>query len=194
MKLLVLVVALLLSTAVRADWSLEFVRITCIPEARYFYFEYKPIDGSAALTDAQVSDEKQRERMRTWQKHGYFDPRDLDFECRLPESRYRLRTSQPPGHEGRCGAAPTITLNLLRNGSSYVKDVTLGDDCYGGPSVLSVEIADKLDGWGTREMTICVKAGQAEAAKCTFLSETYGDITKVVPITPAVVERYAKER
>jgi hypothetical protein len=195
MKLSTLVVALLFATAARADWSLDFVRVTCIPEARYFYFEYKAVSGPAALTDTQFDDKKRLERMRTWQRHGYFDPHNLVRECRLPDSTYRLLTSQPPARErGMCGGAPPITLNLLRNGSAFLKDVILGENCFGGPSVVSVEITDGLDGWNTRQMTVCVSPASGEAPKCTFLSETYNDITKAIPITSESVERYAKER
>jgi hypothetical protein len=196
MRTLVLIVALLtFSHAARADWSLEFVRITCIPEARYFYFEYKPVSGPAALTDTQFDEKMQRERMRIWQRHGFFDPRSLERECRLPESTYKLITSQPPAREqGMCGGAPQITLNLFRNGTAFFKDVVFGDDCFGGPSVVSVEITDGLEGWDTRQMTVCISPAVGEARMCKFLSETYGDIAKAVPVTGEVINRYVKER
>ncbi|MFS2036317.1 hypothetical protein ACEN8I_20005 [Polaromonas sp. CT11-55] len=195
MRISVFIIACLFSAAARADWPLTFVRVTCIPEARYFYFEYKPVSGPAALTDAQFDDRKLAARMRAWQRHGYFDPRKLDRNCSLPESTYSLRTSQEDAREsGECGGAPSIKLNLLRNGSPVLQDVVLGDACLGGASVASVEITDGLDGWGSRKMTLCVTPAPGETPHCKYLSEDYKQITQAVPITSEAIERYAKER
>ena len=104
MKAAVLTFAFLLPVVAWADEYLEFVRITCIPEARYFYFEYKFVSGPAGLTDDYLDDKKRLESMRVWQSHGYFDPANLEQDCRIPGSTYRLLTIQPlPSEHGMCG-------------------------------------------------------------------------------------------
>lgn len=71
--------------------------------------------------------------------------------------------------------------------------VIFGDACFGRPSVLSVEITDGLEGWDTRQMMLCLspKAGMPQV--CKFLSETYSDISKAIPIDQNKVEKYAEE-
>lgn len=98
--------------------------------------------------------------MKLWKKKGYFDPSKLNFECRMPESTYKIIATQPSGSpRGQCGAAPSITLSLIRNGEPYLSNVTFGDDCFGGPSVYRFEISDELDGWGGMRMTVCTSPG-----------------------------------
>ena len=109
----------LLALESNADWTFDFVRVTCVPEARYFRLEYAGVYGPAALTDAQHDDRKTRERLAIWRKHGYLAPGKLRYECQLPESKYRITATQSGwADRGSCGAAPEITLSLARNGAT----------------------------------------------------------------------------
>lgn len=193
MKGFVAVILLLAATQpAKADWYVNFIQITCIPEARYLAFEAKDIEGSYVLMEAQFDDKKRAQRMNLWMKQGYFDPSKLDFECRMPESTYKITATQPPASaRGQCGAAPSITLSLLRDGKPYLSNVTFGDDCFGGASVYRVELSDGLQGWDTRQMTICTTPGTDH---CKFLSDTYQDIVKAVPIDQSKVAGYAENK
>lgn len=92
-----------------------------------------------------------------------------------------------------CGAAPQITLNLVRYGIPILDKVIFGDDCFGGPTVLSTEITDGLQGWDTRQMTLCLSPGSDSPKKCEFLSETYGAISKAIPINQEKVGKYVEK-
>lgn len=185
------VVSMLLTIAqpVQADWYVNFIQITCIPEARYLAFEAKDIEGSYVLMETQFDDKKRSQRMALWQKQGYFDPSKLSFECHMPESTCKIIATQPPrSAHGQCGAAPSITLSLFRNDQPYLDNVTFGPDCFGGPSVTRLELSDGLTGWDTRQMTVCI----APTGTCKFLSETYSAITSAVPIDQGKVGRYVQ--
>jgi hypothetical protein len=152
MKTLILIAfstgLLICSGSAIADWSMDFVRITCIPEARYFRIEYAPISGSAALLETQSDDKQRSQRMLAWKKHGYYEATNLQYECRLPESTYNISAVQTPESEhGMCMAAPQITLSLFRNGIPILDKVIFGNDCFGGPTVVSTEVTDGLEGW-----------------------------------------------
>lgn len=176
-----------------ADWSMDFVRITCIPEARYFRFDYTPISGPAVLLEAQFDDKKRSQRMLAWMKQGYYEATNLQYECRLPESTYKISAVQPPQRDrGMCGAAPQITLSLLRDGTPVLDKIIFGNDCFGGPTVVSAEITDGLQGWNTRQMNLCLSPKSDMPRLCKFLSETYGAISKVIPITQEKVGEYVK--
>ena len=214
----IFLVALLVVTACPAwaDWYVNFVHITCIPEARYLAFEAKSIKGSYVLMETEFDEKRRAERLILWRKQGYFEPANLKFECKLPESTYTIIANQPePSDHGMCGGAPSITLTLLHDGKPFVenmtglptqvkqqllahidgnrpflKDVTFGDDCFGGPAVYRVELSDGLNGWDTRQMTVCTSPG---VDQCKFLSDTYGDIIKAIPIDNTKVAEYAKK-
>lgn len=201
MKYPIIVMALLFPTITNADWTQHFVRITCIPEARFFSFEYRPVDGSSALTDAIFDEKKRVQRLDIWKRQGYFEPSQLKYECRLPEATYILLTKQrDPQDHGWCGANQPITLNLLRNGIVILDNVTFGDACIdAGAFVTSTDISEPPQGWGKRTMSVCVVGLPAEGQlstdakpRCEFLSDER--LTKAIPITTKTVEHYAKER
>lgn len=187
--LVVACILLTIAQPAQADWFVNFVHITCIPEARYLAFEVKDIEGSYVLMETQFDDKKRAQRMALWKKNGYFDPSKLTFECHMPESTYKITATQPPASaHGQCGAAPSITLSLLRNGEPYLSNVMFGGDCFGGPSVTRVELSDGLNGWDTRQLTVCI----APRGTCEFLSETYSAISKSIPIDQHKLAGYAK--
>ncbi len=187
------ILAILFPPMCQADWHYDFVRITCIPEARYLQFEAKSIEGSYVLMETQFDEKLKRQRLAAWIKKGYYDPSRLEFECRMPESTYKIETTQPsPSAHGQCGGAPSITFSLYKDGELMIESVILGNDCFGRPSVQSVEISDGLQGWDTRQMTLCVAGNQKSS--CKFLSETSGAISKAIPIDQNKVNDYASQK
>ena len=111
----------------------------------------------------------------------------------MPESIYKITTTQSsPSAHGQCGAAPSITLSLYKDGELIINKVIFGDDCFGGPSLMSVEISDGLQGWDSRQMNLCVAGNKGQS--CKFLSETYGDISKAIPINQQKINDYASAR
>jgi hypothetical protein len=184
----------LFSAPSRADWSIDFVRITCLSEARYLQFESRSIDGNYVLLDTQDGKSFHDERTAAWEKKGYYRPSALTYECKLPDATYTIQASQPPPQaSGPCGVSPYVTLTLMRDDRLVLDHVVFGPDtCYGkqGISVSSVEISDGLRGWD-RAMTLCLLP---EPSPCVFLSEQYKDISKAMPIDQESIVRYFRER
>jgi hypothetical protein len=201
MKSLIIVLALLFPTIASADSTQHFVRITCIPEARFFSFEYRAVDGNAALTDAKYDEKKRKRRLDLWKNQGYFEPSHLKYECRLQGVSYTLSTKQrKPQDRGGCGANQPIELTLLRNNKEILHNVMLGDVCIeAGAFVTSVDISEPPDGWGSKTMTICVVGSPPEGQlrtdakpRCEFLRDE--ELIQTMPITTKTIERYGKGR
>lgn len=175
-KLLSAVLLFLCAGAAHADWTMDFIRISCIPEARYIRFDYTPISGHDVELETAHNDKKRRERMLVWKKHGYHEPTRLQHECRLPGSTYTISASHPPARDtGNCGAAPRVTLSLLRNGRPVLNKVVFGADCHDGPTVVSAEISDGYQGSGERSMTLCLSPEYGAPQVCEFFINNFPD-------------------
>jgi hypothetical protein len=130
--------------------------------------------------------------MLAWNKQGYYEATKLQYECKLPESTYNISAVQQPRESGRCGAAPQITLSLLRNGTPLLNKVIFGYDCFGGPTVQNVELSDGLHGWFTQQMTLCFAPNSDSPGFCELLSETYDPLSTAIPINQEWVSEYVK--
>lgn len=177
-----------------ADWTQDFVRIACNPDARFFRFEYVGLDGGDTWSDAEFDDKRIKERKAIWVRYGFYVPSDLRYECKLGDVTYRLTTKQPAPYErGMCNATPQIKLNLSRDGEEILKDVTFGDDCFGGPSVSSMTIFEPIQGWGSGGTTLCAwpktNIGERYQEVCGFLSEFFS----TMPVTQEKMESYLRK-
>jgi hypothetical protein len=173
----------------RADQPLELVRITCMPEMRYFEVESKDYPSEASTWiwsgfEVKEKDEKsgRKKRWRILKGHDLYPPEKLAYQCKLPESTYELTVTKDEARaSGQCGGAPTATINLKRNGKDWISNVLFGNgDCFGRPTIASVAINDGKEGWDVRNMLICVKANQEGMLdNCKYLKET--DEAKFIP-------------
>ncbi len=173
----VVIVLSLVSGICYADWTMDFVRITCIPEARYLHVKYTPVDGSAVDVGVDFHNKKKRkQRLAIWNKHGYFDPSmKIQYKCRMPESTYTISAIQPPPRSrGECGVSQSITLSLLRNGKPLLNKILLGHNCWRGPVVDEFEIMDGIEGGENRRMALCISSQADSRTVCEQLPETYG--------------------
>lgn len=139
-----------------ADWTQDFIRIACIPDARFFKIEYSPMNGGDAFV---VTNDKEtiRDRFKAWRAGGFFDPSNLKYECKLPQTIYQVIATQPPASErGLCGGAPRITLSVKENGTPLLTNVTFGYDCFNGPSVFSLTVFETVSGYGNGGTKMCV--------------------------------------
>lgn len=174
----IFMVAVALSLVCRmshADWTMDFVRITCIPEARYLHVKYTPIDGSAVYVGVEFDKKKRKQRLAIWNKHGYFEPsKRIQYKCRMPESTYTISAIQPPPRaQGECGVSQSITLSLLRNGKPMLNKIILGNNCWRGPVVDEFEIMDGIETSENRQMVLCISSQVDSKTVCEHLPETY---------------------
>jgi len=159
------VLALGVLTAPPLAWSdqpMDAVRITCIPEMRYFEFEYKELPSEATdyiATGFEVQEKKPQiqKRWNILKKQGLYSPQKLTYECKLPKSTYRLSGNRGEASAGRCGSAPDISISLTHNGGSFISDVLFGPACFERPSIDRVAIFDGEEGWAVRNVTVCVR-------------------------------------
>ena len=175
--------------AVQADQPLELVRITCIPEMRYFEVESKDYPSEATTWirfgfEVKEKDEKagRKKRWTILKERGLYRPEKLIYQCKLPESTYELVMEKgEPRASGECGGAPTATMTLKKNGQEWVSHVLFGStDCFRRPTIASVAINDGKEGWDVRNMLVCLKSNQEGVQDtCKYLKET--DEAKFIP-------------
>lgn len=128
--------------------------------------------------ETQFDDNLRKQRLAAWVKKGYYDPSRLEFECRLPESTYKIKTT-------KSSFESSITFSLYRNETLIVENITLGGDSSGGTSVQSVEISDGLQGWDTRQMMLCFGQGWKS---CRLLTDS--NFPKSAPIDKAKLNSF----
>lgn len=173
--------ALCASGDARADYESEFLRVTCVPQNRYFAVEVTSLHSD--VTDGGDSFEPE-----VWAKQGYLNPAALHYECGLPRSKYVLTSTKPePRGSGMCGGDPEITLNLARDGKPLIKDVVFGGACSGGASVTKILIEDGHEGWYVRSVTVCMAGGGDDTETCESL-EGASITGSVEPVTQAMVD------
>jgi hypothetical protein len=96
----------------------------------------------------------------------------------MPESTYTIIAVQPPPQSrGECGVSQSITLSLMRNEKPILDHIIFGDNCFKGPTVLSFEISEGLEGLDSRYWTLCVSPSERDAKACKF--EVLGDSVKI---------------
>lgn len=147
--------------------SVDFVRITCIPQLRYLEIETltDPVLKTAITKNLSVEEAKKR-----MEKYGLFLPNNLKYTCKLPETTYELTVTQSSSSEsGMCSSPPASSFSLLANGKGWFRDVSLNEDCANRPSVTSLIISDGKQYWNSRrEMILCVKEKPTTDLKCNF--------------------------
>lgn len=183
---LIALLLLVLASPVWADYTVDFVRISCVPDAQFLDVEYRGIHNPAiaALTEHGTV------RPDVLARHGFFSPSKLSYECSLPDSKYTIIATQTGWSErGMCGAAPEIFLSLQRNGEPLLERVVFGSSCFGNPLVTRITIEDGKQGWYSREAEVCLARGTDETAdKCVWFFEDYGDFKKF-PIRQGDIQR-----
>lgn len=172
-----------------SDMSIDLLRMTCVPELRYFEVEGK---SYSILAEAIVhgfdnfSPEGVNRRLKLLEAHGLYSPRNLKYTCKLPETTFELVATQPPASErGMCGASPTASFSLFLNGKEWFRNVPINEGCFDRLSVTSITMSVGKRGWKADEVIVCVKEKPASEAKCHFSGATFPDygLNNEFPIT-----------
>jgi hypothetical protein len=178
-----------MSSSAFADWTQDFVRISCIPDGRFLRVEYTPLSGPDVMVAAH-EEQQIRARLKAWRKGGFFDAGNLKYECKLLEYTYQITANQPPpAARGQCSAAPRITLSVKENGSPLLTKVTFGYDCFGGPTVTKLTVFETVSGYGNGGTELCTSPSgnpmSEEKELCGYLNsneevsqETLGNFVK----------------
>jgi hypothetical protein len=144
-------------------YSPNFIRISCIPEAQYLDVEYQAVE--------MMKYDATSKSKGIWEKHGFYDPRNLTYKCKLAGVEYKIVTSLGPEGEMQCGGAPEIFFSLFRNGKPMLDDVVFGYSCFRHQSVKNITIQDGRPGWYDRRLEICPLSGDD---KCKYFFDRDG--------------------
>jgi hypothetical protein len=164
----------MLSDTAHADYTVDFVRISCIRDAQFLDIEYLGVHNPA-ITALEMEEERGEARAHTMSRHGFFDPDKLSYECSLPDSRYKVVATHPP----TCGALSDIVLSLYRDDEPLLDHVVFGTSCSDKASVTRITIEDGKTGSYSREAEVCLESGTHETPdKCLYFFSDYGGFEK----------------
>lgn len=186
--LAMLTVLALVPSDANADYAVDFIRISCIREARFLDIEYRDIHNSPVDTEPDPPSAK---RTDIWPRHGFFEPENLKYQCSFPDSRYEIVTAQGPGSNAKtCGAQRDIDFSLLRNGVPVISHVAFGGSCADDNFIRRVSIFDGKAGWHGREVEICFGGKSGSQCKWFFDGHLFWE---EVPIREESIEKYLSE-
>lgn len=177
---------LLWAGTVRADWSYDFVRMTCIPESKYLKLESASVDSEAVL--AGQEERRGEKQLRAWQRYGFYVPKHLDSTCRFASGTYRITaTATDPQAQGQCGGDPHTTLTVFRDGKPILSGVVFGNSCF-EPRVTSAEFS----GAAPTVVLHLGRASEADDDKSPVPDKYFfgKDVSAETPIDQSKVRRY----
>lgn len=122
MNLRHLLIATLAITAFSASWADPIAQISCSPKTSTLVVQY--IDGS---------------------DDGFNKLEEFPQTCKLGSASYRLEATRGPYSPGRCGAQPPVSIRLMRNSTPLVADAVFGDNCHGGPAIVTLRVQESND-------------------------------------------------
>jgi hypothetical protein len=187
---------MLTATHAEADYMVDLLRISCVPEARFFTVEYRPIHSDAVEHLRELFDANGKRRTDIWASQGLYFPGSLDQSCELPGVRFRVVTKQEPWQLGYCGAGPTIELTLYRDGKVMIDRILFGRRCPAGPAATRIDI---FDGEGPQRFNRSAlihfsESGDIVLDNAEFLMGEFDAENEDIPIKQSHIERYVARR
>jgi hypothetical protein len=181
-----LILGAVLSFPCKADKINEFVRIACVPENGMLDIDYRQLHDSISSKPTGASDQS----LTTLAKAGFHRPSGLKFTCELGEAKYAIDAQQDAASNLLCGASPAINLNITRNGSALLSNVTFGKSCSGRPSIMRITIGDGKNSWRGREMETCYATGDDMGAlHCDWTGGADSVFAKRYPVDDAAIKK-----
>jgi hypothetical protein len=175
----------LVPNAAFADYELQFIRTTCVPEAGYMRIEYTDIPSMMTTADPSESPLMQRKFAAAWARRGLHSPRKMAVDCKISDHAFHISADQDKSGSGMCMAYPQISLQITRDGQPWLEAVTGGQECDSGStaSIGSIEV-------GQGAVKICVSANAGGDARCSFIWPAQQDI---FPLYQADIEAVVAE-
>jgi|GEM_PF-4353715 len=200
-----ILIGIFLFAVVYPAFALDFLQIACIPEASYFEVRFRSVDEQDVFFGALEPKEKKK-RLTIWKKQGFFDASNLRHQCDLPGSTFLIKSSEPQGDNGQCGAVTRVTLTLIHNGDTWLDKVLFGPSpasyCDDRPGVASISFRDGKEGWGGPSLHMCMsKAGSGIPSwvgddanySSEFCESVFGiqqQIDTLMPLNQSQIEHY----
>jgi len=170
-------------TASFADYELQFIRTTCVPEAGYMQVEYRDIPSMMTTAEPSAPPLVRRKVAAAWARQGLRSPRNMTVDCSLSDHVYHISADQEKSGGGFCMAYPQIWLRITKDSKPWLEAVIGGQECDGGSkaSIESIEV-------GNGAVNVCVSTNAGAGARCKFIWPAQQDI---FPLDQADIEAIA---
>ncbi len=155
------------SVPAHADYTIRFMHITCIPQARFLDIRFAPIEsgafGAPFSMTAKPPSPAQSERL--WEKYGSYRTLNLSYTCRMPNDTkdgdvYKVVARHAPASNAMDGAYPNIRLTIYRDGVPIIKNVLFGwGTASPGSAVTHFDVENGVQGWYGRYSELCFASG-----------------------------------
>lgn len=158
-----------------ADYQVDFLRITCVPEAGFFEIEHHSVHNNPA---AEAPEE-------AWARQGLYAPSGKERECKLKGVTYKVVAEQAgPRAAGMCAAAPDMIVSVLRNDVVMLDKVVFGFSCFGNPTITRVSRTEAKKGYFGAEAEVCLLEGGDESDKpvCEWFFDDLNTLEGVFPL------------
>ena len=175
----------------RAGQSIDFFRVTCLPESGYFSVEHKPIDNANVFWGPYSKLEGQEKVLGDWRKNGFYEG-SFTYTCRMTQGVYVATVSRAEFSERRCGAAPQVRLTLSSNNTPVISDAVFGADCWGNNSISSIEIVEGHEGWASTDMNLCFYKDGFLPFACSLSAQAYWKLDASHNVDQSKVDDYVK--
>ncbi len=170
----------LTATPAFADYEIQFIRTTCVPEAGYFQLEYRDVPSMMTTVSGVDSAATRRKLATAWAARGFHSPQNMAVDCSLPGHVFHIVATQDAGGSGFCMAYPPIGLRVTRDGKAWLEAAIGGQECDSGStvSINSVEV-------GPDAVRLCVSANSDGASQCRFI---WNEQQKLFPLDQTDIE------
>jgi hypothetical protein len=150
------------SAGARADVTYDFVRYACVPENGMLDVEYRGLHDSVA----GIRSDDPAESPKVLQQQGFYRARGFQAACQIGTATYVIKASQGEPSNAICGGAPSVYLDVTRNGKPMFRNVVFADqDCNGQPSLQRFTIGEITPAWRDGpEALACYSSGRDDAA------------------------------
>lgn len=174
---------LVVSTHVFADDEVDFVRINCVPAAKFLAVQFLPVfSGDPGLNNQTDAASKSA------QLQGFYRLDNINQECLLSGVRYQIEVHPRPLTNAMCGALSQADITVKMDGRLLLDAIPIGNSCT-SRALQSLVITDVPSRKERKVVRYCLKEESSGIEECKAVADMYDDFTKNFPINSAKINK-----
>lgn len=162
----------------KADSEVDFVRINCVPAAKFLSVQFLPVffSGTSDLKD------KSGEASMSARQQGFYQFDTLRQECVLSSNRYQVELHPRPSGDGLCGGLAQADITVKMGERTLFNSVPFGTSCTHS-SLQSIVVTEARSRTAPTIVRYCFKAdGLSGSEQCKGIVDAYDDFAKKFPV------------
>ncbi|MBF0309390.1 MAG: hypothetical protein HQL56_07685 [Magnetococcales bacterium] len=132
-----------------ADYFIDLLSITCIPQSRYFRVEHLSVTNDQLYSMGEDRDDIQADALlREWAKQGLYHPNHLNYRCNYPGGAYEVVSSFLCPADQICRRDVPAQITLKHKERVVLDKVSFGRYGFEKSYIETFEITEKVAGYG----------------------------------------------